>query len=140
MIMPSWSNADLHAFMTRRGRKQSQNTEPEPAAPAVFAPQPTTDEAKLNRTEKAYLEHLRADGARELQVQSITFKLGDDCRFTPDFTYIDAAGKFVAVDVKGFQREDALVKIKTAARRFTWVQFVVVKKDKDSWQIIAVKP
>src|SRR5262249_22037875 len=100
------------------------------------------DEAKLNKTEKAYLAHARASRLYSwIGVQNVTLKLGDDCRFTPDFALITAqTGQFYFVDVKGFQRDDALVKIKTAARMFPWATFLIVKKDKTSWKQTTISP
>ena len=96
---------------------------------------PCTDEQKLNKTEKAYLLHLRCILPRDayIGIQNITLKLGDDCRFTPDFSYINENGRMTFVDIKGFQREDALVKIKAASRMFRWARFVIVTKEKTGW-------
>src|ERR1035437_3171040 len=71
------------------------------AAPGVFVIKPSTDEAKLNKTERARLAHLRMLGLTPVGIQDITLKLGDDCRFTPDFNYI-CGGQFYFEDVKGF--------------------------------------
>ena len=100
---------------------------------------PTTDEAKLNKTERAYHEHLKRLNYPWIGVQNLTFKLADDTRFTPDFTVVEA-NEMRCIDVKGFQREDALIKIKVAARMFPWVTFAIVKKEKDGWNTLVVKP
>lgn len=100
---------------------------------------PTTDEAKLNKTERAYHEHLKRLNYQWIGVQNLTFKLADDTRFTPDFTVVEA-NEMRCIDVKGFQREDALIKIRVAARMFPWVTFAIVKKDKDGWNMMMVKP
>jgi len=106
-----------------------------------FAVRPITDAAKLNKTEQARLWHLQALKVPALGIQAITLKLGDDCRFTPDFNYIGENGEMVFEDVKGFQRDDALVKIKVAARTYTWARFLIVKKDgKVGWEITEIKP
>lgn len=111
-----------------------------PSIIANFALRPTTDTQKLNKTERAYLEYLQAQGFVYLGIQNITLKLADDCRLTPDLNYIGKTGQFVFVDVKGFQREDALIKMKIAARLFTWAQFLIVKKDGAGWDVTEVKP
>ncbi len=113
------------------------------AAPSdfKFTISPSTDEQKLNKTEKAYLAHLRGmPGVSEIGVQDVTLKLGDDCRFTPDFRYLTADGGLVMVDVKGFQRDDALVKIKVAARQFPMFRFLIVKKIAVGWEETQIKP
>lgn len=88
-----------------------------------------TDEAKLNKLERAYLGHLRASGYPRIGIQNITLKLAHDCRLTPDFN-IYKEGFFTFIDVKGFQREDALIKMKVAARTFPWARFEIVKRTK----------
>lgn len=101
---------------------------------------PTTDEAKLNKTERAYMQYISLLGYVWIGVQNITLKLGNDTRFTPDFSTIDADGNLRFIDVKGFQREDALIKIKVAARLFPFAEFVIVKKNKSGWDHNYVKP
>lgn len=101
---------------------------------------PTTDEAKLNKTEKAYLSWLRAQGFVWIGVQAITLKLGDDTRYTCDFMALNYKGDLHGREVKGFFRDDAKVKIKVAARQFPFIKFSVVKKTKDGWDHKEVKP
>ena len=106
--------------------------------------QASTDEAKLNKTERAYLAVLRANGSHLwIGVQNITLKLADDTRLTPDFSYVTKEGRMVFIDVKGFQREDALIKMKVAAREFLWAQFVIVKRESGifgNWSERVLKP
>jgi hypothetical protein len=104
-----------------------------------FSITPSTDEQKLNRTERAYLSHLRMLYT-EAGIQDVTLKLGDDCRYTPDFRTIDENGRFVFHEVKGFMRDDAQVKLKTAARKFLMFTFVLVRKNGAGWDITTVKP
>jgi len=99
----------------------------------------STDVSKLNKTERAYYEYLKLMRYDWLGVQCVTLKLADDCRLTPDFAYI-TNGMFYLVDVKGFQREDALIKMRVAARMFPWAQFLIVKKTKTGWDEKRVKP
>lgn len=98
----------------------------------------STDESKLNKTEKAYLAYLRTLNPKFIGIQNITLKLANDCRLTPDFVTVDDG--IVFTDVKGFQREDALIKMKVAARQFRWAKFVIVKKTKSGWEHTEVKP
>lgn len=106
-----------------------------------FSIAPSTDEGKLNKTERSRLSFLRATPLiGEIGIQSITLKLGDDCRFTPDFWYVSYGGRFFFEDVKGFQRDDALVKIKVAARQFSWATFLIVKKNGSGWDAKEIKP
>lgn len=108
----------------------------QPARPFV-----STDEAKLNKTERAFLAYLRVS-QRSVGVQDITFKLADDCRYTPDLTVwgYDASHDLTCFEVKGFWREDARVKIKVAARKFCWVRFIAVQRVKGEWKFEEIKP
>ncbi len=143
--MPNWTPQELAAHEARRGVKPSVSEHPEQVDQLVkFQIKPSTDESKLNKTEKAYLAHLRAKyGPDAVSIQAITLKLGDDCRFTPDLGYIRPEDdRWVLVDVKGFQREDSLVKLKTAARLFRReFEFQIVKKNKNfGWDVEVVNP
>lgn len=102
----------------------------------------TTDERKLNKTEAAYLDYLKSRDDNEwIGVQNITLKLADDCRYTCDFSVVGANGRLIMLEVKGFFRDDAKVKIKVAARLFPWIQFIVVQKTKGvGWTHTEVKP
>ncbi len=104
--------------------------------------QESTDEAKLNKTERAYFGQLqRVKGIAWIGVQCVTLKIGADCRYTPDFFVITEDGKAEAHEVKGFMREDALVKLKAGARKFLWIKFIVVKKiGPEKWGLNPVKP
>jgi len=100
----------------------------------------STDEQKLNKTEKAYLNQLRSRGLSWIGIQNITLKLADDTRYSPDFFYVHQ-GQIHAHEVKGFFRDDAKVKIKVAARQFPWIRFTLVFKGKGSaWDYREVKP
>jgi len=99
----------------------------------------TTDERRLNKLEKAWLSHLRLLHP-VVRVQALQLKLADDCRYCPDFYVIDPNGQLVFFEVKGFMRDDALVKLKTAARIFLEFRFVLVMKKNGKWIETPVKP
>jgi len=101
---------------------------------------PTTDEAGLNKLERRYLSHLRMLKVPCLNIQAITLKLAFDCRLTCDFTYVDENGVLTFVDTKGFQREDAKIKMLTAARKFTEFRFVIVTEEGGKFVETPVKP
>lgn len=105
-----------------------------------LAPRESTDEAKLNKTERAYLAHLLMLKVPNLRVQKITLKLAWDTRLTVDFTYVDENGRLTFVDVKGFQREDALIKMRVAASQYPEFRFVIVKREKGGWETTEVNP
>jgi hypothetical protein len=86
---------------------------------------------KMNGTEAGYgvvLEAAkRAGQVREYWFQGITLKLGDDCRYTPDYFVLMADWTCECHEVKGWMRDDALVKVKVAARLYPF-RFTVVRK------------
>lgn len=98
------------------------------------------DEAKLNKTERAFLAYLRMLKVPHVHIQAISLKLAHDCRLTVDFTYLDENGRCTFVDVKGFQREDALIKMKVAARTFPGFRFCIVKRNGSGWKWREVNP
>ena len=95
----------------------------------AFTLKPSRDEEKLNKTEKQFLAELRSRQFPWLGIQCVTLKLGDDCRYTPDFVALTFGGEMHFFEVKGFMQDDARVKIMTAARQFRWATFVLVRKE-----------
>jgi hypothetical protein len=111
-----------------------------PPTRAKFIIKPSTDEDRLNKTERAYLTYLREQSYASIKIQAVTLKLGDDCRYTPDFFTVDRNGEGVFHEVKGFWRDDARVKIKVAAREFP-VKFIAVQKAKGGgWTVEEINP
>lgn len=86
---------------------------------------------EMNGTESAYaalLESRKAAGEIVWYAfESITFKLADDTRYTPDFAVMLASGRLQAHEVKGHWQDDAKVKIKVAAALFP-VEFIAMKR------------
>lgn len=73
-----------------------------------------------NKTEEAFSRildaRLRANEIRQWWFESMTFKLGRDCRYTPDFNVIHADGSLHLYEIKGaYVRDDARVKFRVAA-------------------------
>ena len=101
----------------------------------------TTDEAKLNRTERAWLQVLGAMGKfAKIRVQSITLKIGHDTRYTADFQTTGHDGVVTFWEVKGFYRDDARVKMQVVARQFSEFKFMLVYKKGKGWITEEVKP
>lgn len=63
---------------------------------------------------------------------SVTLKLADDTRYTPDFPVLTSDDQQVFYEVKGHWRDDARVKIKVASALFPWL-FVAVTKVDGKW-------
>lgn len=116
-------------------KKQAIENQTENVRPAL-----STDEEKLNKTERAFLAWLRGPGNWYwIGVQNVTLKLADDCRYTPDFCALKS-GPVTFFEVKGFWRDDARVKIKVAARMFVWAKFIAVQRVKGEWRFEEIKP
>lgn len=96
---------------------------------------------QMNKTERRRADELEAMRTRGEIVgwwfESITLKLADNTRYTPDFMVTYPCGRTVIEEVKGFWTDDARVKIKIAARMFPW-EFVALKrrakKDGGGWE------
>ena len=85
--------------------------------------------AKLNKTEEAFEAYLKRDKDVLIYSQEITFVLANGARFTPDFVTTDKAGEdWTAYDVKGVGgriEDDAVVKIKLAANKYTKIRWLL---------------
>ena len=105
-----------------------------------FVPCLTTPESKMNRHEIARLKFLKSLAFPLIRVHAFTLNLAFDCRYTPDFSYVDENGVLTFEEVKGFRRDDAMVKLRVAARMFREFRFRLVSLKKDCWQTQEVKP
>lgn len=109
---------------------------------------------QMNKLESEFFVYLKAErpGAQVL-AQSVTLKLGNGVRFTPDFFVMaDATNEherpvteLVAYETKGeFMRDDAAVKLKVAAAIYPQIRFHLVTKRKKKlgggWAIEEVLP
>lgn len=109
--------------------------------------QPSTDEAKLNKLETAYLQWLRGNQDLWIGIQTITLKLGHDCRLTMDFWALSQEG-LRAIDTKATKtsdgkpliEEDAMIKMRVAARLFPFIRFLVAHRVGEVWYHTEIKP
>ena len=89
---------------------------------------------EMNQTEAAYAAMLEtrklAGEVIEWHFESITFKLADGCRYTPDFMVVLQDHTIEFIDVKGGGPVDAksIVKVKVAAEKYWQFRFVVEQK------------
>lgn len=99
---------------------------------------------EMNKTEAAFASRLRlmqlAGEIHSFKFTDVTLKIGDDCRYTPDFMVLENDGTMTFYEVKGFWRDDARVKIKVAARTFPMFRFVAVQYQKKQWIREEIKP
>jgi len=96
---------------------------------------PLSPEEALNETEKRFLQKLRTRFPfQPIMIQAITLRLAHNCRYTPDFSYCLPTGALVFVETKGaFVREDAIVKLKTAAAMFPQFTFIKAQYKNGKW-------
>lgn len=137
--MPNITSAELRELQSRTGHVVKRADAWGPVkAKARRVP------GRMNKTEAAWalqLEAERRDGAvLAYHFEAVTFKVGDDCRYTPDFFVVLADGSIRFDEIKGFIRDDALVKVKVAARMFPWFTFRVVRRVKGAWDVKEVQP
>ena len=111
-------------------------------AKANLSPRPS----KMNKSEQAYnqyLDILHKEGRIACyKFEAVTLKLGDDCRFTPDFLVIGINGEVEFHDVKAKWKstgkvrieDDARVKLSVASSTaFPFFVFRTVWKDGGTW-------
>lgn len=90
---------------------------------------------RMNKTERAYADHLYglqlAGEILQYEFEGVKLRLAPGAFYTPDF-YVVTPERFELHEVKGFWREAAKVRIKTAAAKYPHFKFIVVKMDKPS--------
>lgn len=96
------------------------------------------DHAGMNKLELRYahhLEKLKAVGElHDWEYEAIKLKLGKGAYYTPDFLVIGKHGSVEFHETKGFWREAARVRIKTAARLYPWFHFIAITEARDGWR------
>jgi hypothetical protein len=117
-----------------RGRELLDALDPGPRRPAA-----TGD--GMNKTETAFWHLLSAmphDAIRRVSREPLTFRLAGRTRYTPDFGVWlwapNGAWHVTMIEVKGYMRDDAAVKLKVAAEmypEFAWL--LVVRDGRHSW-------
>lgn len=93
----------------------------------------------MNKTEAAYAQHLHAlqlaGKVRSWCFESITLRLADATRYTPDFLVELSDRTLENHEVKGSWRDDARGKFKVAAELFPMFRFVAVKRSNRRWDL-----
>ncbi len=125
------------------------NPQPLPSAEAKRGTTGNSGGAKvhhMNRTEAEYALILEAqkrnDGIDGWRFEAIRLNLAERTTYTPDFltwtkwTFRDDSGKEKTwldlrfIEIKGFKRDDAMVKFKVAREQFEWATFEMWRKDR----------
>jgi len=117
---------------------------PTPKLPKARARRRRHTPGKMNTYERQYAEQVLdpqklAGEVLEYWFERFTFKLADDCRYTPDFVVMLADATLEIREVKGRWEDDALVKIKVASEMFSIFTFIAIqrltKKEGGGWKI-----
>ena len=103
----------------------------------------------MNKVETRYSQHLETRKiAKEVEwfaYEAMTFKIGHDVRYTPDFVVMLTDGTIEAHEVKGVKRDkvtqeetffsmdDAKLKIRVAAAKFPMFRFAIAFPGRDGW-------
>jgi len=89
----------------------------------------------MNKWEQQYLQHLLSlPGVVSASYEPITLRLADRTGYTPDFLVVMADGSVQFHEVKGYSRDDAIVKFKVAAELYKNVFVIVRKGGAGSWE------
>lgn len=137
----SWTTEQFLAYLARHQNRREGHTSHviDEDAKVEFTIKDSSDEAKLNKLERAYLCYLRSLKPAWIGIQNISLKLAADTRYTPDlWCLLDS--QLSAREIKGFMRDDARVKLMVAARQFPWISFILVTSKNGAWIHTEVKP
>ena len=61
---------------------------------------------------------------------SVSFRVGHDCKYTPDFIVVLADGRLELQECKGFMRDDALVKLRACRELYPWLPLRLIRAAK----------
>lgn len=99
-------------------------------------------DSRMNKWETRYAERLLGmQAAGEIvgcDFEAMKFNLGFRCWYCPDFVVTLPDGRIECHEVKGFMRDDAAVKLKSAARRFPAFRFRLARIVKGEWVVTEV--
>lgn len=151
-----WTHEDVAEYRDRtltRGLSD-QRARPVRQKVAGTGRVPRRTPGQMNNLERSYAETVLAPRKLAGEVlewwfEAITFKLADDCRYTPDFLVMLADRSLECHETKAewsngqVARDDALVKLKVAALQFPfrfYLCFKRTKKNGGDWKIKEVGP
>lgn len=95
--------------------------------------------SRLNKTEAEYLLRLQQLADHQIFIQDVTFRIGIDCRYTPDFFVVVHGRQLQCHEVKGgFVRDDGRVKLMAAARQYPFIQWFLAQKKGGIWAVTQI--
>ncbi len=99
---------------------------------AAYAPY----RSKLEQSYANYLHVLMLAGDIAFyKFEPLRLILGKDCTLQPDFLVMGTDGTLEFHEVKGYRRDDAMVKLRVAAKTFHWWKFVLVERKRGVWEL-----
>lgn len=100
--------------------------------------QPASED-DMNKTERLYSEELElmrlAGSIRQWKFGSLKLRLADRTWYHPDFVVVMPSGWICLDEIKGFEREDAVVKFKVAAEMYPYFRFRMIKRIDGRWVV-----
>lgn len=96
----------------------------------------------MNKTESAYAIELDCQ-KREGKIvgywfESVKLKLANRTHYTPDFLVLYPDGRLQFVEIKGFLRDDAAVKFKMAREKFSWANWIMLRRVNRKWELMNI--
>lgn len=137
-----WTKEQLEAHRAKLNSKPSDATAA--AGGGVKAKgQPQQKKDGMNKLEAEYAQILeerkRKGEIAEWMYDAISLRLARSTFYHPDFLVMLPDGTLQIHETKGFMRDDAAVKLKTAAAIFPFLSFFLVTKPRGgSWSIAEV--
>lgn len=92
-----------------------------------------------NKTERAYAQYLdvlrKTERIKDWAYEEVKVRVGEKrCWYTPDFVVVTADETLEFHEVKGHWRDDARVKIKSAAKQYPIFRWIAVQRKGGAWQ------
>ncbi len=142
----SWGESIYHDFVARGGKVKETPLAAPVSSVKQSPPIRQSSAGGPNKTELRFendhLKSMRHTGEILLyRFASITLRLGNGVRYTPDYFSINGNGKVVFWEVKGARlEEDAIVKLKMAPAIFPEFEFYLCQWKNGRWSIDKVLP
>lgn len=96
---------------------------------------PSPYRSNLEAAYAGYLHGLMLAGDIQFyKFEPLRLILADACTLTPDFLVMQKDGTLEFHEVKGRKREDAMIKLRVAARTFHWWNFILVERRRGFWE------
>ncbi len=143
MAKGSWQAALAEAHLKKGGTDAPGNMPAAHGKGANFNETPlahvhlaTTEfRSKLEASYATHLDFRKAAGEiDEWRYEPLTFHLAPRTTLTPDFA-VRIGNKLEIHETKGFRREDAMAKLKIAAKMYPWFEWYLVEKGKAGWSV-----